>query len=90
MNKNILNGYWIKVNNEEEYNKLFENDESCNRKNCMFNGPGLYYSLVYMKRCERGCCSVFRIEVLNEFDAIKKLRELAEAINKKIDYRLEL
>lgn len=72
MNRDILEGRWIELKTEAEFNECF--DRALVRKG-EFNGPGTYKILAYDQRCPRNCCYDDVIEVVSAKQVVDELEE---------------
>jgi hypothetical protein len=71
MKRSILEGKWVYVGSEKNFNVL--QDGRVNKGN--YNGPGKYLLLEYQEKCPRGCCYDDVVELMSTSDVIYEVKE---------------
>lgn len=83
--RNILDGGWINIKNEGEFNNLLRYSKTNptqaeklghNRVQLgKYDGPDKYYVLHYSRPCPRGCCYDNVIEILTKEETAQEVSE---------------
>jgi len=75
MERNILEGVWVEIIDEEDFKSYFRDIRVQRGK---YLGPGKYLKLYYEQPCPRGCCYDTVIELLSSEEAKKEVLESLE------------
>lgn len=83
--RNILNGRWVKIENEREFNNVLcygkTNPTEAEKlgwarvQRGKYDGPEKYYVLQYQQRCPRNCCWDDVVEILTREDVVQEIKE---------------
>lgn len=86
--RDIKRGYWVNIDNEEQFNKILaygktgSSDYHARVQKGDFRGQGKYKVLEYTQPCPRGCCRDFVRELITYSDFVYECKqEISELID---------